>query len=376
MLERVYFDYNATAPALPEVVQSVSKALSISANSSSIHSYGRRARSQIDDARESIAELVGAAPSEIVFTSGGTESNNLAIRGVDAKMVLASAVEHVSILSGGDNVIQVSVDSNGIVEIDALRDFLAQAPKSTLVTVMYVNNETGVIQPIREISDIVHEYGALIHCDAVQAVGKIPCKVAELGVDFMSISGHKLGAPQGIGALVVREGLNLNAIIRGGGQETSVRSGTENFSGIIGFGVAAKSVNGALIEYNDLYKLREYLENKLKMILPVRVFGQDVARIPNTSCFTMPGVSAEIQVMRLDLKGIAVSSGAACSSGKVETSHVLRAMGVGEIEASTAIRVSMGRESNKNEIDYFVDVWAEIWRSSMKTDNFKMAMVV
>ncbi len=376
MLERVYFDYNATAPALPEVVQSVSKALSISANSSSIHSYGRRARSQIDDARESIAELVGAAPSEIVFTSGGTESNNLAIRGVDATMVLASAVEHVSILSGGDNVIQVSVDSNGIVEIDALRDFLAQAPKSTLVTVMYVNNETGVIQPIREISEIVHEYGALIHCDAVQAVGKIPCKMAELGVDFMSISGHKLGAPQGIGALVIREGLTLDAIIRGGGQETSVRSGTENFSGIIGFGVAAKSATGALIEYNDLYKLREYLENKLKMILPVRVFGQDVARIPNTSCFTMPGVSAEIQVMRLDLKGIAVSSGAACSSGKVETSHVLRAMGVSEIEASTAIRVSMGRESNKNEIDYFVDVWAEIWSSSMRTDNFKMAMVV
>ncbi|MGB0573097.1 MAG: cysteine desulfurase family protein [Alphaproteobacteria bacterium] len=352
-----YLDHNATTPVRPEAAGAIVRALAQHGNASSVHRYGRLVRHTLDEAREAVASLVGAAPANVVFTSGGTEANNQALRGFDGPL-LVSAVEHDSVLGARYDTQFVDVDANGVLSLESLREALGRHDGPVLVSVMLANNETGVVQPLRDVVRLAREHGSLVHCDAVQAAGKIDVSFDDLGVDMMSLSAHKLGGPQGVGALVVRDGLDPEPLLRGGGQERRRRAGTENVSGIAGFGLAARLAQDNLEFFAGLAGLRDDLEHRLQAAVPDVVFhGVDGARLPNTSCIGLSGMTAEIQVMQLDLAGVAVSAGSACSSGKVAPSHVLRAMGQDDASAQAAIRVSLGWNSTAQEIDRFVDAW-------------------
>ncbi len=361
MLVPVYLDYNATAPLKPAVIDAVTAALAEVGNPSSVHRFGRLARRTVETARAEIAALVGAAPAQVVLTSGGTEANNLALN-VPGRTVLVSAVEHESVLRPAREALRIPVDRNGIVDLAALDRMLAGIDGPALVAVMLANNETGVIQPVEEVVRIAHAYKARVHCDAVQAAGKIRVDFTALGVDTLALSAHKLGGPQGVGALVVADEPVLTPLLRGGGQERGRRAGTENVAAIAGFGVAAALAAKDLDRMAEIAALRDDMETRLERILPgLPVFGRDVRRLPNTSCLAMPGVPAETQVMAFDLAGVAVSAGAACSSGKVATSHVLAAMGVPPSIANSAIRVSAGWRSTPADFDRFVETWISLW---------------
>ena len=369
----VYMDYNATAPLKAAVREAMAAALDSCGNPSSVHRFGRLARRTVEEARMRVAALVGAEASEVVFTSSGTEANNLAIRGAGRARVIVSAVEHDSVLrAAGCATLRAEiapVDPDGVVNLEALAELLQSRPddggfdgRQTLVAVMLANNETGVIEPVAEAAEIAHAHGALLHCDAIQAVGKIPIEVDSLGADLLSLSAHKTGGPQGAGTLVVRQGVALTPQLAGGGQERGLRAGTENVAAIAGFGAACDLAGEDLEGQARLARLRDDLEARIGAIAPgAKVFGRGAPRLANTSCFTMPGVSSETQVMALDLAGIAVSAGAACSSGKVAASHVLRAMEVAEDEASSAIRVSLGWRSRRQEIDKFLAAWRGLY---------------
>ena len=362
MKQTVYFDHNATTPVRAEVAEAVAGALALTGNASSVHTAGRQARQSVEQAREHIAELVGVSPAQIVFTGSGTEANNLVLRGTDCTHVLASEVEHYSVLAAADNIELLPVDGDGVIDVAVLKSRLEDLDGPALVSVMLANNETGVIEPAAEISRIAKEHGALIHTDAIQAAGKIKVDWVELGVDFISLSAHKIGGPQGIGALVMNEDIPLTSLIRGGGQERSRRAGTENVPGIVGFGAAAKLAAENLGKANEIGILRDHLELRVKEIAPgAEVFGESVERLPNTTCLTMLNVTSETQVMKFDLTGIMVSAGSACSSGKVQTSHVLKVMGIVEDVASTAIRVSLGHGNTMDEVEHFVSQWREIY---------------
>ncbi|MFO0998544.1 MAG: cysteine desulfurase family protein [Alphaproteobacteria bacterium] len=356
----IYLDHNATAPILPAAAEAVRSALAIVGNASSVHRAGRGMRRVIEDAREVVAALVGGKASGVVFTSGGTEANNLALGGVERARVLVSAIEHPSVLGARLDAETVRVGRDGVVDLDALRRQLAAGARPALVSLMLANNETGVIQPVREAAEIAHEFGALVHCDAVQAVGRMPVDMCALGVDMLSMSSHKIGGPPGVGALVLADGVEIRPLIQGGGQERRRRAGTENAPGIAGFGAAAAALPR---ETATLSALRDGLERDLTAAVPLaRIFGVHAPRLPNTTCIAMPGVQSETQVMAFDLEGFAVSAGAACSSGKVEASHVLRAMGVGEAEARTAIRVSLGWQTTADDVARFVEAWTRLYR--------------
>jgi cysteine desulfurase len=353
----IYLDYNASAPMEEAVANAVRDVALQGGNPSSVHRFGNVARRAIEDAREKVASFAAARPSEVVFTSGGTESNNLAIGGSGRETVFVSAVEHDSVLApAADKSLRceiIAVDTNGVVDTGALDQMLTAAKSPALVSVMFANNETGVIQPVKKIAEIAHSHGALFHCDAVQAAGRL--SLDELsGADLISLSAHKLGGPMGVGALIVRHD-SLKARIVGGGQERGRRAGTENGPGIAGFGVAAEiaSTHEKATEINDL---RDNLEARLTAIGGF-IFGDGAVRIGNTSCVSMPRVAAETQVIAFDLDGIAISVGAACSSGKVGASHVLAAMGVAVDDAETAIRVSLGHQTTSAQIDQFIDSW-------------------
>jgi cysteine desulfurase len=352
-----YLDHNATTPVRPEVADAVVCALTQHGNASSVHRFGRLVRHTLDEARESVAVLVGVSPASIIFTSGGTEANNQALRDFDGH-VLVSAVEHDSVLGAREDALVVDTDADGVVVLGHLRETLASCEGAALVSVMLANNETGALQPLRDVMRVAHEYGALVHCDAVQAAGKINVSFADLGVDMMSLSAHKLGGPQGVGALIVRDGLDPEPLLRGGGQERRRRAGTENVAGIAGFGAAARIALENLDWFAGLTKLRDDLESRLRAAVPdVVIHAIDAERLPNTSCIGLPGMTAEMQVMQLDLAGVAVSAGSACSSGKVAPSHVLQAMGQDDAAAQSAIRVSLGWNSDARDVDRFVDTW-------------------
>jgi cysteine desulfurase len=350
---RIYLDHNATAALRPEVLEAMVEVLRGVGNPSSVHGFGRAARNLVEDARERVARLVGARPADVVFTAGGTEANNLALKGAPAAAILASAIEHPSVLNAAPDARRVPVTADGIVDLAALERMLAAARKPALVALMLANNETGVIQPVAEAARIAQAHGAKLHCDAVQAAGKVAVDVVALGADTLSVSAHKLGGPQGVGALIVREGARLAPLIAGGGQEHGLRAGTENVAGIVGFGVAADSALNELDAYARIATLRDHMERSLG----ARVFGAAAPRLPNTSQLAMPDVAAETQVIAFDLDGIAVSAGSACSSGKVGPPYVLLAMGVPEREAGTAIRVSLGRDTTPDEIERFIAAW-------------------
>ncbi len=356
----VYLDYNATAPLRPEAATAMTAAMELCGNASSVHRFGRLARRAVEDARESVAAALDATAAEIVFTGGGTEANNLALRGTE-RPLLVSAVEHDSVLAVRADAGVINANRDGQVDLSHLEELLAASETPALISVMLANNETGVVQPIEDVVALGQRFGALVHCDAVQALGKIPVSFATLGVDMMSVSAHKLGGPQGVGALIVRDGVDFAPLLRGGGQERSRRAGTENIAGIAGFGAAAALVNKSLSEAQDLAGLRDDLEARVRADVPdAIVYGAASPRLPNTSCIGLPGVSNEVQVMALDLAGVAVSAGSACSSGKLTPSHVLQAMGADDAAATSAVRVSLGWRTTAADCDRFVDVWTEV----------------
>ncbi len=326
-------------------------------NASSVHSFGRKAHSITSKARRQVAHAAGGEGAQIIFTGSGTEANNLAIKGLKGTDFIAvSATEHISVLKPAEtrNAILIPVDENGIIRLDKLENILQNQQGKGLASFMLANNETGVIQPVSEIAKIVYEHGGFLHCDAVQAFGKIPVDFNNLNVDMMTVSAHKIGGVQGAAALIMKKGLELGAEITGGGQEEGFRAGTENVAAIAGFGVAAENIP---IMKPDL---RDYMEEELKKISPdIVIFGENVDRLPNTICVAMGAgkMKSETQLINFDLEGIAVSAGSACSSGKVNTSHVLLAMGVDKEIAETAIRISLGHNTTKPEINRFLEVW-------------------
>ena len=365
-----YLDYNAGAPLRPEVFAIMAETLECTGNASSVHAFGRAAHRRVEDARAQVAALAGANFSRVVFTSGGTEANNQALRRMfkdQDTAILVSAVEHDSVIAAVPWAEHLPVGRDGIVDLGRLHHRLAKMREDSkapiLVSVMLANNETGIISPLREVAETAHAFGALVHCDAVQAAGKIPINMDALGINLLSLSSHKLGGPQGAGALVLSEtpGLQASALIRGGGQERGLRAGTENVAAIAGFGLAAELARYGLDDAGRQVSLRDGLETSIRELAPrTEIFGYAAPRLPNTSCFTMPGVLAETQVVALDLEGVAVSAGAACSSGKVAPSRVLRTMGVDEDLAKCAIRVSLGWSTEKADVDHFLQTWGSL----------------
>ncbi len=362
MSERIYLDYNATTPARPEVVEAVAGILASGGHASSIHRAGRAARSAVEEARHALAGLIGAEADEILFTGSGTEANNQALRCSGRRRVLCSAIEHESVRFAVPDTIELPVGGDGTLDLDALDRELAGSGEPAVVAVMLANNETGVIQPIAEAAAICARHGAWLHCDAVQALGKIALDVASLGADSYAFAAHKLAGPQGVGALVVRTPGSVGRLIHGGGQERGLRAGTENVAGIAGFGVAARLAGETLDRFAGLADLRDGLERRVREIAPGRiVFGAASPRLPNTAKLTMPGVSSETQVMAMDLAGIAISAGSACAAGKVEPPYVLGAMGVADDVAVTAVRVSLGWRTRAGDVDRFVTAWRELY---------------
>ncbi|MFM9847255.1 MAG: cysteine desulfurase family protein [Hyphomicrobiaceae bacterium] len=363
--DRAYFDWNASAPLRPEAREATAGAMDVIGNPSSIHAEGRRARDLVETAREQVAALVGASPVEVVFTSGATEANAWALGGWDT--IFLSGIEHDSVRApaklSGARLIDIPTGPDGQARIGVIarripeRDALGCA----LVTLQMANNETGVIQPVVDAVSLAREHGLSVHTDATQAAGRAPIDFAGLGVDLLSLSSHKLGGPKGIGALVVRDGVTIAPLIAGGGQERRRRAGTENVAAIAGFGAAAAAALRDLEHITDLAARRDVVERGLIDVAPeCFVIGQSSPRLANTMCIAWPGKSAETLVIKLDLAGVAVSAGAACSSGKVGSSHVLEAMGLADDVAKCAIRVSLGLTTSDRDIQRLLAAWLAV----------------
>lgn len=358
-MTHIYLDYNASAPLRREAKHAMMAIMEYVGNASSIHGYGRRVRQQLEEGRQHIADYFGIPSSRVIFTSGATEANNLALKGFRGT-VIASAVDHDSVIKARPDALICPVNESGVILLDRLEELVLHAEKPVLISIMAANNETGVIQPIEAIRDLCTTYGAWFHCDAAQAIGRLTLPWSKIECDMISLSGHKIGGPSGVGALIIHEKLPLHPLIRGGGQERSFRSGTENVVGIVGFGAALKACQTD--NWCGVEKNRDDLEKSLSEICPeLKIFGQDVNRLPNTSNLTMPGVKSTVQLMNFDLSGIAVSAGSACSSGKVKSSHVLKAMNVRDEEAESSIRISLGCDTKAEEIHRFIAVWQELY---------------
>lgn len=366
MKQPIYLDYNATAPIRPSVIEAMTTAMQQVGNPSSVHAAGRQARKLVEEARSKVAALVGVRARDVTFCSGGTEANNAVIRGCGAASVIVSAIEHDCSLAAsklaGVPAFILPVTTDGIVDLAALETLLAEASKPALVSVMLANNETGVIQPVKDIAAIASAAGARVHTDAVQAAGKIDIDFTDLGVDYLTLSSHKVGGPQGVGAIVTAPTAPLAPLVAGGGQELGRRSGTENVAGIAGFGEAVLEAMSELGMAKDLAVKRDRFEKAVSEISNEAILvGAGAARTSNTSCVAMPGVKGETQVMHFDLNGICVSSGSACSSGKVKVSHVLSAMGYRDDVAEASIRVSLGRLTTDNDIDALIGAWKKLY---------------
>ena len=362
-VNRYYFDNNATTPVSPEVFLAMAPLMTaVFGNASSIHQFGQEARGELDRARRSVAAMLGASAEEIVFTGGGTEADNMAIFGAGGH-VITTTVEHPAVLQAAQQLPSatfVPVDSRGIVDPQAVR--AAIRPDTTLISVMHANNELGVVQPVREIAEIAHEAGVLFHSDGVQATGKLPVDVGELGVDLYSISAHKIYGPKGMGALYIRKGTELRPLLYGGPHERKMRAGTENVAGAAGFGRAAKWVieqSGAEAARQSV--LRDRLEQGILARVPgAHVNGAGAPRVGNTSNIRFDGIDSEPLLIALDLKGFAVSSGSACSSGATEPSHVLAAIGLTREQARSSVRFSLGRSNTVEQIDALIDAVVQV----------------
>ncbi|MFK4498754.1 cysteine desulfurase [Bradyrhizobium japonicum] len=378
MPSRVYLDWNATTPLRAEARTAMLAASELIGNPSSVHAEGREARRLVEEARAMLAAAVGALPRNVVFTSAGTEANVLALSpglrgpsGGPVERLLVSAVEHASVLSGGrfaaDKVSQIPVTRAGVIDLDHLKALLGDGPPA-LVSIMAANNETGAIQPIAGAAGIVHAAGGLLHVDAIQALGKIPFDIKAVDADLATFSAHKIGGPKGVGALVLAEGITgLEPVLRGGGQELSRRAGTENVAGIAGFGAAVRAALQALPEDAErMATLRDSLENGIRGIAGAMIFADDIKRLPNTILFSAPGLKAETAVIGFDLEGVAVSSGSACSSGKVQPSHVLSAMGYDATVAQGAVRLSLGWSTEPDDINRTLEAWRKLGNTLLR----------
>jgi len=378
MPTRVYLDWNATTPLRSEARAAMVAAYDLVGNPSSVHAEGREARRLVEEARSTLASAVGALPRNVVFTSAGTEANALALSpglrgpsGGPVERLLVSAVEHASVLAGGrfpaDKVGHIRVTRAGVVDLDHLKALLKDGPP-TLVSIMAANNETGALQPVAEAARIVHDAGGLLHVDAIQALGKIAFNINAVGADLATFSAHKIGGPKGIGALVVAEGVSgVEPLLRGGGQELNRRAGTENVAGIAGFGAAVRAALQALPEdAKQMATLRDRLENGIRAIAGATIFSDNTERLPNSILFTAPGLKAETAVIGFDLEGIAVSSGSACSSGKVQSSHVLSAMGFDPAVAQGAVRLSLGWSTEPDDINRALEAWRKLGNTLLR----------
>ena len=366
---RIYFDHNATTPVDPAVAEALARVMTDTfGNASSVHHFGQQAKAVLDEARSSVAALIAAEPSEIVFTSGGTEADNFALRGVAEALeptgrrhLIASSIEHEAVLvtlralaRRGWRTTLLSVDQSGIVKPEALAEALTD--DTAIVSVMHANNEIGTIQPITELARIAHGRGALFHTDAVQSVGKIPVDVRALGVDLLSLSAHKFNGPKGVGALWIKRGARVTSVMTGGKHERNRRAGTENVAGIAGLGAAAQlAARKAATEGARLGSLRDRLEENILASVPgTAINGVREPRVPNTTNISFDAVEAESLLIALDLEGVAVSTGSACSSGTLEPSHVLRAMGLPSPRTQNSIRMSLGAGNTEAEVDFVV----------------------
>ncbi len=356
-----YLDWNATAPVLPEVAAAMADWLTRCGNASSVHRAGRAARQAVEAARRDVAALARVSADHVTFTGSGTEANQMVLHGISGR-ILVSALEHDSLRAGVD-VELIPARADGTVDLAALARMLDASGPPALVSIMLANNETGAVQPVAAAARLAHQHGALLHTDAVQAAGKLALDMSALGADLMTLSAHKIGGPQGVGALVASPALPLHPLLRGGGQESGRRAGTENVAGIAGFGIAARHAAERLGNDAAIAAWRDEAERRLCAIAPgARVFGAEVSRVANTLCISMPRVPAATQVMALDLAGVMVSAGAACSSGKLRRSPVLEAMGVAPEEADCAIRISLGWSSVAADIDHLVEAWGELYQ--------------
>ncbi len=379
--KRIYLDYNASAPILPEAKGAMLAALEASANASSVHANGRNARAIVETARGKVAALVGADPNQVIFTSGATEAAQLVLspmlnrknRAIELDKIYMSTIEHPCIQNGGrfeaENIARFPVDRHGVVDLAELERLLASlvGKNPFLLALMLANNETGIIQPVKKVSQMVKSAGGYLLVDAVQAAGRVPIDLRQLGADFLVFTSHKLGGPQGAGALILGDAeLKPEPLIRGGGQESRLRGGTENIAAIAGFGEAVRIALESLEYIQRLIYIRDRFEGQLvdlckgkdNRLGPLTVFGRESERLANTTCFAINGLNAETALISLDLDGISVSSGSACSSGKVEPSHVLKAMGVDDQQAKAAIRVSTGWDTRPEDITKFLEAFA------------------
>ncbi len=364
---RTYLDWNATAPLCATARAAMVAALDLNGNASSVHAEGRKARAAIEDAREAVAVLVGAAPADVVFTSGATEANATVLAG-HWDTVFVADIEHDSVLAAAKSSrarsVEIPIGQDGVAAVAAIAAEVLCGTEPlgrALITLQMANNETGVIQPVADVAAFARHHGIMTHTDAVQAPGRMALDVRALGVDFMSISAHKFGGPKGVGALVLQDGAPLPALLLGGGQERRRRAGTENVAAIAGFGAAATQALRDLAAIDRQRLLRDMLEREvLRRTSAAVVIGMEATRLANTTCIAVPNQPAESTLIKLDLAGIAVSSGSACSSGKVGASHVLRAMGIGPDLARSAIRISIGPTTDDNDIAAFLAAWDNI----------------
>lgn len=361
MQSSTYLDFNASTPVKPQVLDLVFDVLRETGNPSSVHSFGRGARKHVEAARGRIAQTLDVGPQQIVFNSGATEGNNTILNGFRDKRVLVSSIEHPSVLQSCiANPEKIAVTADGIVDLEAFEKQIATSDAPALVSVMLVNNETGVIQPVAEIAAIAKKYGALVHTDAVQGFGRIPFTREELGVDFITLSSHKIGGPQGAGAIIFAAKAPLPKLLFGGGQERRQRAGTENVASIAGFGLAAELAIRDMDQFQSLKIWRDKIESRLRESNRVTIYGLNAPRVSNTTSFSLQGSPSETQLMAFDLAGIAVSSGSACSSGTVKPSSVLTAMGASEDAAKSAIRISLGWQTEEKDIEKFLSVWDKL----------------
>lgn len=380
-MTQIYFDHNATTDVLPQVKKAIVAVLDKPYNASSIHSIGRQAKFLLTTARRTILQSLNACEKEyeLIFTSSGTESNNLLINGLEDFTFFIPPTEHASILEtvkSKVNIQFIPIDKNGLIKLDELELLLANSPSSKkIVSVMLANNETGLIQDIEKIAILAHKHGALMHTDAVQAYGKVDINVDNLNIDFITISSHKIGGTLGAAALIKKKNLELKAMIKGGKQENKLRAGTENIIAITGFSEAAKMIKSLISSYQSVMHLRDSLEEKILNISPdAKIYSKQCERLPNTSCIAMPNVISETQLITFDLSGVAISAGSACSSGKIDKSHVLSAMDNNDPLASNAIRVSLGLSNTMEEIDKFVKLWSETYFNSKASKLEKRAI--
>ncbi|MFV9875841.1 MAG: cysteine desulfurase family protein [Rickettsiales endosymbiont of Dermacentor nuttalli] len=373
----IYLDNNATTFVRPEIKELMFNIYEYPYNASSIHEYGRQARNLIEYARAQIQKAINDEEQnkyKVIFTSSGTEANNLVIKNYKNDYVLfVSTIEHSSILKAagyyGHNLQLIEVDNQGLIKLDALEQKLAETAGKKFVSVMFANNETGVIQDIKVIAELVHKYDGLIHCDAVQGFGKVKIDVCDLDVDIMTISAHKCGGPIGVACMVAKKELDLHPLLVGGAQEYNIRAGTENVSAIAGFGKVAENIDDNVVKISHLRESREYMENNILAYAPdVCIASYAAPRLANTSCIIMPNMSSDTQLIHFDLAGIAIGNGSACTSGRTTKSHVLSALGFSNQDAGCAIRISLGIHNKLEEIERFIQEWKNLYDRS-KTSN-------